>query len=138
MISNIYKFLLRNVGARNLSVRQEHLARVRQILVAYPSISPGLAELVNVGEEEHDFFCCVSHLQLHRRARAWVMLSKEIDTNENLPRKESMDVIVPLILQAIFDGRAAEATGKRVASEVLVSVCQTLQVSDESDCSTCM
>lgn len=119
MVVNIYKLLLKNVGARNLSVRQEHLARVRQILIAYPSISQGLAQLANVEDEEHDFFCCVSHLQLHRRARAWVMLSKQIDTDENIPKKESMDIIVPLALQAIFDGRVAEATGRRIASEVI-------------------
>lgn len=118
-MKGLYDSLCKNIGAQDLAVRQEHLARVRQIIIAHPETSKGLFNLADIDDEEHDFFHNVSHLQLHRRARAWMQLKKSVESDQELATKESMVVLVPLILQAIFDGRIYEnSNSRRVASQV--------------------
>ncbi|GMH39887.1 hypothetical protein BSKO_07791 [Bryopsis sp. KO-2023] len=114
----VYKKLCKGLGAQNLAVRQEHVARVRQVISKFPASFQGLFSLVNLNDEEQDFFNNVSHLQLHRRARAWVHVTKLIEKSEDLATRETMVVLVPLILQAIFDGRAGETSGRKMSNEL--------------------
>lgn len=54
---------------------QEHVALMRAIAVSFPLVYPDLAMLTSE-DAEVDFFNNIAHLQLHRRSRALLRLSK--------------------------------------------------------------
>ena len=54
---------------------QEHIALLRTITISFPAVYPDLA-LLTSEDAEVDFFNNIAHLQLHRRSRALLRLSK--------------------------------------------------------------
>ncbi len=54
---------------------QEHVALLRAITVSFPAVYADLA-LLTSEDAEVDFFNNIAHLQLHRRGRALIRLSK--------------------------------------------------------------
>jgi U3 small nucleolar RNA-associated protein 20 len=63
------------VGLRsnNLSVRQEHAALLRELVLLLPQRFTDLVPLCNQ-DAEQDFFLNITHLQIHRRGRALALL----------------------------------------------------------------
>lgn len=99
----------RQLGAENLAVRQEHLTLLQAAVVALPDVAPDLAALATPGDPEADFFFNVAHLQLHRRARALNKLARRLREEPGALSLGSMtNAVVPLLHQAIVEGRAGE------------------------------
>ncbi|KAK9840687.1 hypothetical protein WJX84_003409, partial [Apatococcus fuscideae] len=91
----------------NLAVRQEHVALLRAIAVSFPAVYPDLAMLTNE-DLEVDFFSNIAHLQLHRRSRALLRLSRAMEDKDARPAlKTVIGIIVPLLQQMIAEGEAA-------------------------------
>lgn len=109
------------LGASNLAVRQEHLALLRRMALAFPASFPDLSLLAD-NNDDLDFFVSVAHLQLHRRTRALGRLVKLLERPTDEAGKSDVGVgtllgiITPLLQQMIAEGRAAEGGGHELKS----------------------
>ncbi len=64
-----------------LSVRQEHLGLLRNLVLLLPGRFSDLVWLVSE-EADKDFFLNVSHLQVHRRGRALLWMARQLEQHQ--------------------------------------------------------
>lgn len=119
---NLFPQLKRYIASQSLAVRQEHMALVRYIALKVAYLYPELSALTNI-DEEKDFWLNVTHLQLHRRSRAFARLTRiilgqkgKIQNNKpsyphngvqtNLSIGVIVGLIVPIVEQTILDSGA--------------------------------
>ncbi|PRW58885.1 small subunit processome component 20-like protein [Chlorella sorokiniana] len=110
----LFPQLKRGLPAPNLAVRQEHLVLLRQLVLAFPAHYAELLVLTDT-DAEVDFLLNVAHIQLHRRARALVRLTKLLkrvgeDTSAPSPLGVGtlVGVVQPLLLQMVVEGKGGE------------------------------
>ncbi|PSC76593.1 small subunit processome component 20-like protein [Micractinium conductrix] len=119
----LFPQLKRGLPAPNIAVRQEHLALLRQLVLAFPAQYAEL-EVLTDKDTEVDFLLNVGHIQLHRRARALARLTKLLrHSGDNGPAAPPLGVgalvgvVQPLLLQMIVEGKGGEETGGHEAKQ---------------------
>ena len=88
-------------------------------------------------DKEQDFFHNVAHFQVSRRIKAWQRVTKHLHSLQKEITERSLDalgldevlratkLLVPLLLQSIFEGKSADRTKRRkttVSASVLCSL----------------
>lgn len=120
MTSFLFHKICKSLGVNDLAVRQDHLLILQHILKSAPGNFPAAARLTH-SDPELDFFNNVAHLQLHRRSRAWDRLLKVLqESNGELNVRGVSRVVLPLMLQAIFEGNASEDRPHKMTQVVMM------------------
>eukprot|EP00887_Chlorella_sp_A99_P000887 scaffold5.g887.t1 len=132
----VFPQLKRGLAAPSLAVRQEHLALLRALVIALPhahvqllplatghaaAAGPGGASALAAAaaDGEADFLSNVAHLQLHRRARAFMRLARLLGPTAEgaapLPCPVGLGalvgVVLPLVQQAVLEGAGGGGEG---------------------------
>lgn len=140
----LFPQLKRGLPSPSLAVRQEHLALLRRLVLALPEQYAPLAPLATgraaaaaaaapgaqqplaaqqAADGEADFLSNVAHLQLHRRARAFLRLARMLQAPTQADGAPGgavppplgvgalVGVVLPLVQQAIVEGRGSAEEG---------------------------
>jgi hypothetical protein len=69
-----------------------------------PILHGDLAALLDDAEKDNDFFYCVTHVQLHRRVRAWAKFRARLGTGRVTLRQSTLvNVIMPLLTHPLHE-----------------------------------
>jgi U3 small nucleolar RNA-associated protein 20 len=125
----VYPQLKGGLRSSNLSVRQEHAALLRQLVLLMPGRFPDLLPLCSQ-DPEQDFFLNITHLQIHRRGRALGLLVRLLTQQQQQQQQQQHQGQQAAELPAA----AAAADGAaRKKQKVQVTLQQQQQEQDTAD-----
>ncbi|KAL8136927.1 hypothetical protein V2J09_002928 [Rumex salicifolius] len=121
----IEKFLLKYMGDAfigGLSIQKEWVDLLREMILRLP-VNPKLRTLKALcsDDAEVDFFNNLTHLQMHRRARALIRFGHVVRTGE-LSRDVSEKLFLPLFMSMLFDIKEKDEHLRRTCLDALASL----------------
>jgi U3 small nucleolar RNA-associated protein 20 len=123
----LFPQLKRGIASHNIAVRQEHLSLLREAIKKLPTLHADLSPLTD-DDVEVDILLNAAHIQMHRRSRALIRLSRlvaalDVDGEKNshgttasgtggLSLGALMSVVLPLLQVIIVESKDSSGGGE--------------------------